>query len=152
MADLHRTGGLSGVFEGMDRMMEETFGSTLRRMGIVPLGEIFHGLGEMIPPVDLFEDGGTLVLRSELPGMKREEIDISITGNLLVISGEKKHEGSTERKGYLRRETSHGTFRRTVTLPESIDAEKTTATFRDGVLEIRMPRSGGAGSRHITIH
>ena len=50
MPGLHRTGSLSGVFEGMDRMMEETFGSTLRRMGFVPLGEIFHGLsGEMIP-------------------------------------------------------------------------------------------------------
>jgi len=144
--------GLTTVFDGMERMMEETFGRSLRRFGFQPMTDMFRSFsGDVAAPVDVFEDGKDLVLRSELPGLKREEIDITITGNLLVISGEKRIEGKTERQGYLRRETSYGTFSRSVALPEGVDTGKVTAKLRDGVLEIRMPKTGETGMRHITV-
>jgi len=144
-------GGIPSLFDEMERMMEETFGGPLLRMG--PMGSLFSGMtGRIVPPVDVFEEGNELVLRSELPGMKREEIDVNITGNILVISGEKKREEKTERTGYLRSESSYGAFSRSMTLPEGVDTEKVKATFTNGVLEIRMLKTGETGGRHITIH
>lgn len=144
-------GGIPSLFDEMERMMEDTFGRSLLRMG--PMGSLLSGVtGRVVPPVDLFEEGSELVLRSELPGMKREEIDVNITGNILVISGEKRREGKTDRRGYLRSETSYGTFSRSLTLPEGVDTEKVKATFTNGVLEIRMPKTGETGGHHITIH
>lgn len=144
-------GGTPSLFDEMERMMEETFGRSLLRMG--PMGSLFSGMtGRIVPPVDLFEEGNELVLRTELPGMKREEIDVNITGNILAISGEKRREEKTDRKGYLRSETSYGAFSRSLTLPEGVDTERVKATFNDGVLEIRMTKTGETGGHHIAIH
>jgi HSP20 family protein len=150
---LQRSPGLTNVFDDMERIMEETLGRSLRRFGLMPIGDMLRSFaGEHPLSVDLYEDGGMLVLRTDLPGIKREDVDISIAGNLLVISGEKRLDEKAEGRGYVRRETSHGTFRRSVTLPEGVDTEKINATLKDGVLEIRMQKTGETGIRHITVH
>ncbi len=100
-----------------------------------------------IPPLDVYEEGGDVVVKAELPGMKKEEIDIRLSGNALVISGTREKEEKLERKDYARLERAAGAFRRSVTLPAEVAGEKMTATYKDGVLEIRAPRVEGAEAK-----
>jgi len=96
------------------------------------------------PPLDVYEEGGMVVVKAELPGMKREEIDIRVSGDTLTISGTKEKEEKVERKDYLRLERAAGMFTRTVTLPAEVDAAKVAASYKDGILEIRAPKVEGA--------
>jgi HSP20 family protein len=101
-------------------------------------------LGVRIPPLDVYEEGGAVVVKVELPGMKKEEIDIHVSGSELTISGKKEKEEKIERKDYRRLERATGMFTRTVTLPAEVELEKVTASYKDGVLEIRAPKVEGA--------
>jgi HSP20 family protein len=89
----------------------------------------------------MFEDGNDLVIKADLPGIKKEEISVDFTDDIITISGEKKTEEKTERKDYYRVERSFGSFVRKLRLPVDIQVDKTNASFKDGVLEIRMPKS-----------
>jgi HSP20 family protein len=107
-----------------------------------------HELGLLeVPPMDVFEEGDELVVKAELPGLAREEIDVTVAGELLTVSGRKEKEEKVERKDYHRLERSAGAFTRTITLPVEVEIEKVTATFKDGVLEIRAPKTPEAKSR-----
>jgi len=116
---------------------------------------MFHGLGgydEFIPAVDVFEKEGEVVIKSDLPGLNRDDITLKIVGNSIIISGDKKAEERVERKDYLRVERSYGSFTRTLNLPEGVDTGQVTASFTDGVLEIRLPKTGTAGLvRQISV-
>lgn len=101
-------------------------------------------LAMRVPPLDVYEEGGAVVVKAELPGIKKEEIDVRVTGNALTISGKKEREEKIERKDYRRLERAAGMFTRTVTLPAEVEIEKATASYRDGVLEIRAPKIEGA--------
>ena len=125
----------------MERWVEESFHRPFFGHSWWPLRNIFHeagSFGDIVPAVDVFEEKGEVVVMAELPGMRREDISLRIDDNNLIISGEKKSEERVEQKDYLRLERSHGTFTRTIALPEGIDTEGVKATFRDGVLEIRI--------------
>ena len=100
-----------------------------------------------MPPVDVYEEGGSVVMKAELPGMKKEEIEVHVTGNELTISGKKEKEEKVERKDYRRYERAAGTFSRTVALPAEVEVEKITASYKDGVLEIRAPKVEGAAPK-----
>lgn len=106
-----------------------------------------------VPPLDVYEENGSLVVKAELPGMRREEIEVGITGALLTISGKREKEEKLERKDYHRMERSSGAFTRTVRLPFEVKLEAVTARFENGVLEIRAPKAdeAKATSRKITI-
>lgn len=101
-------------------------------------------LAMRVPPLDVYEEGGSVVVKAELPGMKKDEIEIHVSGDELTISGKKEKEEKIERKDYRRVERSAGLFRRTVSLPAAVEPEKVTASYKDGVLEIRAPRIDGA--------
>jgi HSP20 family protein len=92
------------------------------------------------PPVDVFEEGAEIVAKAELPGMKREEIEVRLTGTELTISGRKEKTEKVERKDYHRFERTTGAFTRTVTLPAEVELEKATARYENGVLEVRAPK------------
>jgi HSP20 family protein len=109
-----------------------------------PVLRISEELAMRVPPVDVYEEGGSVVVKAELPGMKKEEIDIHVSGNELTISGKKEKEEKVERKDYRRVERSAGMFSRTVSLPAEVELEKITASYKDGVLEIRAPKVEGA--------
>ncbi len=96
---------------------------------------------EITPSIDIFEDGGNLVLKAELPGIKREDINVKFVENNIVISGEKKTEQRVEEKDYLRLERSHGSFNRMLSLPDGVNTDKVKASFKDGVLEVRIPKT-----------
>ncbi len=99
------------------------------------------------PAVDVFEEGEEVVVKAELPGMKKEEIDVQVMGDTLTISGKKEKEEKVERKDYFRFERSSGAFSRTIHLPAEVQPEKVTAQLKEGVLEIRAPRSEAAKAK-----
>jgi HSP20 family protein len=110
-------------------------------------------MGEIVPSVDMFREGDDVVVKVELPGLKKEEIEVNLTEGALTISGEKKKEKKVEKKDYYRMERSYGSFSRSVSLPPDVETEKARAQFRDGVLEIRIPGSEESGkkTRKVTI-
>jgi HSP20 family protein len=91
------------------------------------------------PQVDVVERDGQLVIRADLPGMDKNDVAVAITDDAVIIEGERRYEHEENEGGVYRVERAYGTFRRTVPLPEGVDAERATATFRDGVLEIAIP-------------
>ena len=95
-----------------------------------------------IPNADIFARGDDLVIRFELAGVKEEEIDISLTGGVLTVSGERKSELDEDEVHFYTRERSYGNFRRSMNLPEGIERSKISASFEDGMLELNI--TGGA--------
>ena len=150
-----RHGGIWTTLDDMERMMEETIHRPfLFDFGFRPISRFLHDLrvdAEINPYVDIYTLGNEVVMKAELPGMKREDISVNVIDNTLTISGEKKNEEKVERKDYLRLESSYGTFNRTLHLPDGCITDKVTATFKDGVLEVRVPRTGSGTAKTITI-
>lgn len=95
-----------------------------------------------VPATDIFSDGDDLKIRCELAGVKREEIDISLTAGILIVSGERKSELDEENTSFLVRERFYGEFRRSINLPESVGNDKISARFDNGMLEVTV--KGGA--------
>jgi len=93
-----------------------------------------------VPAMDLVEGGGAYVLRADLPGLSREDIAVEVDGNVLTVSGERSSERSAEDEGYVRVERAHGSFSRSLTLPEGVDPKAVVATVEKGVLEVRIPK------------
>ena len=106
---------------------------------------------EIIPFVDIFEADGDVVLKAELPGMKKEDIEVTLTDTDITISGEKKKEEEVKKKDYYKYERSYGSFCRTFSLPAEVQANKVKSTFKDGVLEVRMPKSEKAKSKEVKV-
>lgn len=115
--------------------------------------EIELGEFETVSPhVDIFEEGNEFVLKGDMPGMDRKDIDISITDSVLTISGERKQEEKIERGNYFRYERAHGSFFRRFELPSDVDTEKVKAHLENGVLEVRLPKTEEATrSKKISI-
>ncbi|MFA6148033.1 MAG: Hsp20/alpha crystallin family protein [bacterium] len=103
--------------------------------------------GEVSPAMDIYEEGVDIVVKGEMPGMKKEEIHVDINEKTVTISGEKKKEEKVERKDYAHIERAYGSFARTFALPAEVQTDKARATFKDGVLEVRMPKTAEAASR-----
>jgi HSP20 family protein len=94
----------------------------------------------LIPDMDLYEEKGELVVKMELPGLKKDDIDISLEGDRLIVKGSKKEEQTKQDTTYYRSERCFGQFYRSVTLPHQVKSDKIQAHFENGVLEIRLPR------------
>lgn len=103
------------------------------------------------PTVDIFEEDKEVVVKAEIPGMKKSDISVQIGEDSITISGEKKQETKVDRKDYHRVECSYGSFSRSFRLPDNVNSDKAKASFKNGVLEIRMPKSGKAKKKEITI-
>jgi HSP20 family protein len=119
----------------MNRMFDEMFGGLTR--GRTARQQSAQA-SEWAPSMDVLNRDGDLVIRAELPGVKQEDVDITIHDGVLTISGERKEEQEAERGGYYVRERRHGTFRRSMTLPEGVDESSIRARFEDGVLEVMI--------------
>jgi HSP20 family protein len=104
-----------------------------------------------IPAMDLVETDEHFVLRADLPGMSETDVNIEVENNVLTVSGERKAEHETKQEGYYRLERATGTFSRSLSLPEGIDAEAVTATFDKGVLEVRVPKPAQAKPKRVQI-
>jgi HSP20 family protein len=135
--------GFYSPFEEMERWFEEAFRRPFFAPSWMPRFK-FPEIGEMYPTVDIFEDGNDVVVKAELPGMMKEDIDVNITDDVITISGEKKTEDKVEKKDYYRLERSFGTFTRTLNLPAETQTDKAKAIFKDGILEVRIPKTTAA--------
>jgi HSP20 family protein len=104
-----------------------------------------------IPAMDLVETDDHLVLRGDLPGMTEDDVDIEIKDNVLTVSGERKSESEQRGEGYHRVERAFGSFSRSLTLPQGVDAERVEAKFENGVLEVRIPKPAEAKPTRVQI-
>jgi HSP20 family protein len=130
---------LAGLQRAMDSVMgSDWFGSRTSGSGAFPL-------------INVFNDGDDFVVVAELPGVKKEDLDIQVRGDRLRVQG-KKTIAYEDNASVHRRERAAGEFDRTVTLPEQIDAAKVAAEYRDGVLTLRLPRAESAKPRTVAIN
>jgi len=107
--------------------------------------------GEWAPPVDVFEDEREIVLTVEIPGMRKEEIEIKLSDGVITISGERRLEREEQREGYHRIERAYGRFSRCFTLPQSVDQERISASYRDGLLVVKLPKTPEESPRRIPV-
>ena len=107
--------------------------------------------GNWLPPVEIFEKEDNLVLRAELPGMKEKDIDLQVENGTLTLRGEKKSEQKVDSGNVHRSERYYGSFVRTFALPTTVDTDKIRASYKDGVLEVLLPKAETAKAKRITI-
>lgn len=103
------------------------------------------------PAIDIDDTKDAVIVKADLPGMKKEEIDVSVDGNTLLIKGERKHESEQKENGYVRTERAYGSFYRELTLPNFVDSSKLKATYKDGVLELTLPKKEEAKPKKINV-
>jgi HSP20 family protein len=106
---------------------------------------------DMATPVDMYHTADDVVVKAALPGMKPEEVDITITDGTLAIKGETKGEEEVKKEDYLYREHRYGTFSRLVNLPAGLNTDKATATFDDGILTLTIPKTRKAKPKEIKV-
>lgn len=106
---------------------------------------------EWAPSLDVSETKNNIVVKAEVPGLEPKDIDISLTGGVLTIKGEKKQEKEEKDENYHRIERSYGTFTRSVRVPQEVQSDKIEATYKDGVLKITLPKSEEAKKKEIKI-
>jgi HSP20 family protein len=104
-----------------------------------------------VPAMDLVETDDSLVLRADLPGLSRDDVEIEIKDGVLTVSGERKAEHEEKSEGFYRVERTFGRFSRSLSLPEGIDADRVAADFEDGVLEVRIPKPEARKPHRVEI-
>ncbi len=129
--------------EAMDRLFEERFAW--------PAHTAMHGFETLGLPIDMYQTDEAVVVKATVPGVKPDEIDISITGDTLTIKGETKAEEKVEKENYFRRERRYGTFTRTVVLPDAVETDKAEAAFEDGVLTLTIPKAEEIKPKQIKV-
>ncbi len=101
--------------------------------------------------IDMFETKDEVVVKAALPGVKPDQVEVTITGNTLTISGESNEESEVKEKDYIRKERHYGSFTRSVTLPNGLKADKADATFENGVLTLKVPKSEEVKPKSIKV-
>ncbi len=109
------------------------------------------GEGLWSPCVDISETKDEIVVTAEIPGMKKDDIKISLNDNILTLKGEKRQEKKVEEENYHRIERSYGAFHRSFTLPTTVQQDQVKATYKDGVLKVRLPKAEEAKPKEIAI-
>lgn len=134
----------------MDRMMEDFFGRRFRPWWPERWFGT-EGFEMKAPVVDVFEEKDDVVVKAEVPGMDKDNIEVTLSDSTLTIKGEKKKEEEIKEENYYRSERSYGSFVRTLDLPKEVHADKVKATFKNGVLEVRMPKTEEAKAKEIKV-
>lgn len=124
----------------MDKVFSSFFG-----------GFIEEREGFWAPVIDIEEDRDSIIVEAEIPGMKKEDIKVAVHGNILSITGERKQEGETKNKTFHRIERAYGKFSRTITLPADVDADKVKASYKDGILKIKLSKPETGKLKQIDV-
>ncbi len=128
----------------MNRLFGEVFGRAANDEGS-------WYTGAWTPPVDIFETEEALVMKAELPGFTKDDISIELKENALTLRGKRKHTTEAKEENYHRRERIYGAFQRSFMLPTTVDQSNVQATYKDGVLELRLPKAEAAKPKRIAI-
>ncbi len=128
--------------EAIDKLFEDSF---------VTPSRLLRGFEERIPPIDMYQTDDAVVIKSALPGVKPEEVDITITGNTLTIKGESKAEEEVKKEDYIYREHRYGAFSRSIALPEGLNTDKAEARFEDGILTLTIPKAEELKPKQIKV-
>ena len=110
------------------------------------------GLGNWNPAVDLYEKDDHYMIKAELPGVDKKDIKIDLKDRLLTLSGERAYDNDVNEENYYRRERTYGKFQRAFTLPADVDSDKIKAEYKDGVLQIEVPKPEEKKAKQVTIH
>ena len=151
-------GGFDDPFEFMTRMSDEmnrTFDRLWRDFGLQPRRSwLPHGLfrrrsqeAGWAPRIEAFQKGDRFIVRAEIPGIKKDDVEVQLTDDALTIRGERREQHEEEREGYFQSEREYGQFYRVIPLPEGVISDSAEATFRDGILEIAM-QAAPSETRH----
>ena len=136
-------GRLSDLRDEIDRLFESPLAELTRTSQV---------LSGWTPAIDLFEDKDNFVVRAELPGMKKDDIDISLHDGSLSISGERKAEEKYQEAEVYRAERFFGRFQRTITFPTPVAPDKVQAQYKDGLLTVTLPKTEEAKPKHIDVN
>ena len=134
---------LLSIQDRMNRLFEQTLSRSRVEEGIAA--------STWSPAVDIYETPDTIVMKAELPGLSREDIEIHVRDNTLTLKGERRFAKDVQQENYLRIERVYGAFQRNFTLPATIQQDKIRAVFRDGVLELTLPKAEAAKPKKIAI-
>jgi HSP20 family protein len=134
---------LISIQDRMNKLFEQTLSRSRAEEGIAAT--------TWTPAVDIYETPETIVMKAELPGLTRDDLDIQIRDNTLTLRGERRFAKDVQEENYLRIERAYGSFQRSFTLPTSIQQENVRAVFKDGVLELTLPKAEGAKPKKIAI-
>ena len=110
------------------------------------------GLRAWTPPVDIHETDDALVINADLPGVSKDDVSTDVHQNTLTLRGQRKYESAVKDERYHRVERAYGTFQRSFVLPATVDQEKVQATFKDGILELHLPKSEASKPKRIAIN
>lgn len=151
---VHRGHALS-PFDEMEHMFDNFFGRSWPGSFMRPMKIDWGGMPEPFegrtPKVDVINRDKEVLVKAELPGVKKEDVDVQVTDNTVTIKASTKHEEVEEKGEYHRREMSSGEFQRTLPLPAEVDGNKAKASFKDGVLELTLPKLVAAKRHSVNI-
>ncbi len=125
----------------MDKLWEEFFGNQ----------QLTSSETAWMPAIDISETKDAIVVRAEVPGMKAEDIEINLTGDILTIKGEKKHESEEKDENFHRIETRYGAFQRVIRVPVTVDSNKIQAKYEKGILKVTLPKREEAKPKQIEV-
>ena len=127
----------------MNRLFEQTLSRSRGEEGVTAT--------TWTPAVDIYETADTIVMKAELPGVAREDIQIQIDGSTLTLKGQRRFAKDVQEESYLRIERAYGSFHRSFTLPATVQQEKVRALFKDGVLELTLPKAEDSKPKRISV-
>jgi HSP20 family protein len=133
--------GLTSLRRDMDRLFEEFMGRAPSRMG--------ESTGE--PAVEVSDTPEAVIVKAQMPGVSKDHIQVDVTDDVLTLRGEMKEEETKEEQNYHRREFRYGRFARSIPLPAMVQSDRATAQLKEGILEVRIPKSEKSKARQIQI-
>ncbi len=135
---------LAGIQDKMNQIFEDTFTRGRGR-------EEGLAVGMWTPAVDIYETDAAVVVKAELPGVQKEQVGVDVKDGVLTLRGERKYEKEVKEENFHRIERSYGTFQRSFSLPATVDQEQISATMKEGVLEVSLPKREASKPKQISV-
>jgi len=136
---------MAALHQGLDRWFDDSFFAPRRLNGETDLST-------WNPAVDIYEESDRFVIKAELPGLDRKDIEVDLNDRILTLKGERSYENEVKEDGYYRKERAFGKFHRAFALPANLNADEIKADFKDGLLTINIPKPEEEKPKQITIH
>lgn len=146
-----RSAAIPSPWGEMDRFFEGAFPRNLFRFGRWPWPEWTPRFESRLPAVDVIDRPDHILVRAEIPGVKKEDLDVSVSDNMVTIRATSRFEEEKEEGEYYRREMRQGEYSRSIPLPADVDSAEARASFKDGILELTLPKTAPSKRRSIKV-